>query len=215
MSSSENLSFRFACIYNYNTNLSTEQAKRSQIVVNRLKSGRLEGLIEAWQKNDLLAKHSFLKDFLSDDSVLVPAPNSHLYREDSLWTAREICKVLLQGLLAKEVITCIKRTSPIRRSSQYKTAQERPSVTEHISSLTVDNLAICPREIIIVDDVLTLGRTTVACAIKFKEICPNTDIKILAISRTKNLEPFINSLNPEQGTINYNVSSEKTSISNH
>lgn len=60
-------------------------------------------------------------------------------------------------------------------------------------------------QITLIDDVVTLGRTSYACAQKLHETCPDMKIKLFALMRTKGLTPDIDVfIEPSVNAITYN-----------
>ncbi|CEN39018.1 hypothetical protein [Capnocytophaga cynodegmi] len=76
-----------------------------------------------------------------------------------------LAECLVSNGLGNVVYECIQRIVPIPKSSSQYTAETRNSVQTHLQSLKVESMMIAEPTLIIIDDVLTLGRTTMACAI--------------------------------------------------
>jgi len=113
---------------------------------------------------------------------------------------------------AKEVMPCIERVNPVRKSSFQTNADSRPSVEEHYDSLSVTPVLLEPDQITLIDDVLTLGRTTLACVQRLNETFPKTEIRIFALVRTQSLIPNIEKIiDPSFGVISYSSATGKTS----
>lgn len=100
-------------------------------------------------------------------------------------------KILAEGLMShgigSSVFESLQRTVAIQKSSSQYTAELRNSVQTHLDSIQATPLFIPEPTIIIIDDVLTLGRTAMASAMKMKEIYPEKEIKIFSPFRTRSL----------------------------
>ncbi|HMG66396.1 MAG TPA: hypothetical protein VK588_01880, partial [Chitinophagaceae bacterium] len=125
-----------------------------------------------------------------------------------LWPALEICK-LLASLQLGAIAPCLIRTEAIRKSSLYYSADKRPSVQEQYDSMSVENY-VPTENITLIDDVLTLGRTSIAGASRLAEKFPNATIRVFALIRTMGFVPDVdNILNVQIGTITFNDFSGK------
>lgn len=90
-------------------------------------------------------------------------------------------------------------------------AEFRPSVLEHYESLMVIKELTSPSQITLVDDVLTLGRMSYACAWRLHEIYPTTPIRLFSIFRTQGFIPDIEKLvDPQFDRITFNRNTGKT-----
>lgn len=128
--------------------------------------------------------NDFVDKFLNRDSMLVPAPSSSkLIDERALWTSREIANGLYDSGFGSKVLSCIERRVSIR--SSHKSGYDRPSVSEHLSTLRVEPDLFKPRSITLIDDVVTRGSTAYACFIKLREAYPEIPIRLFAIMRTQ------------------------------
>jgi hypothetical protein len=99
---------------------------------------------------------------------------------------------------------------------------ERPTVQQHFTSFAVIPSAVAPEpvapeptssestgpeptEIILIDDVVTKGRTLVAAAIRLQLTFPQTRIRAFALIRTLGLVPDVESVfDPCRGEIRWN-----------
>jgi hypoxanthine phosphoribosyltransferase len=61
-----------------------------------------------------------------------------------------------------------------------------------------------PRRIVLVDDVITKGRTILAAAAKLQQVLPHTDIRAFALVRTMGFLPDVTRfLEPCQGVVRW------------
>ncbi|XOV92225.1 MAG: hypothetical protein ACFHWX_18700 [Bacteroidota bacterium] len=106
----------------------------------------------------------------------------------------------------------LKRTKAIPKSSSRSSSAERNSVQNHIDSLAVNPSTDNFTNITLVDDVVTQGRTSMACAIVlnryFTSVNKAIDIKLFSVFQTKSFEDAELSelVNIHQGIIHYYVS---------
>lgn len=123
-----------------------------------------------------------------DNSVLVPIPRSTPTVEGAVFPSNVIAKTLVRNGLGNSVSACLKRMVAIPKSSGQYSAETRNSVQTHLDSLLVEPELIMEPNLILIDDVLTLGRTAMASAIKLHEAFPEKSIKIFCPFRTRGFE---------------------------
>lgn len=153
-----------------------------------------------------------LLDLLNTDRILVPIPRSGLLKEDTIWPSYIIADELHTKGFGKSLETILSRHKPLIRSSQQMGADNRPSVQEQIDSLLVEEELFLHNKITLIDDVMTLGRTSYACAQKIHEAYPDADIALFAVVRTQGFKDNIEAIfDPSLGTISYNDNTGRTS----
>ncbi|TSE03043.1 phosphoribosyltransferase [Aquimarina algiphila] len=153
-----------------------------------------------------------LSDFFGDNCVLVPVPRSSPISEETLWPTKVIAEGLVNNGIGNEVVTCLKRVTAVPKSSFQDGATTRPSVQQHYESLDVEAVMINSDQIILIDDVLTLGRTAMACASILKERFPNVEIKMFGMMRTRSFKDNNILIDPKVGTMRYNNYSGKVQM---
>lgn len=207
-------SIPFATFCNYSPRGGSELSRKSQKICGLIKNGNPQMILKTIpiiKSEDCEALHPFL----SDDTTLVPIPRSSLLVENGLWPTKVIADVFVENGLGSEVLPCLVRTTAVAKSSSTSSADQRPSVQTHFDSLTVNANLLAPQKITLIDDVLTLGRTSLACASKLKEAFPDAEIRMFAMMRTRGFIPNIENLvDPQVGNITYNSYSGKTSLPN-
>jgi pyrimidine operon attenuation protein/uracil phosphoribosyltransferase len=77
-------------------------------------------------------------------------------------------------------------------------------VQQHVESLAITSLAGPRERLVVVDDVITKGRTIFAVAGRLHEAFPNADIRAFALVRTLGLLPNVaHFLAPCQGVVRW------------
>ncbi|SFN42600.1 hypothetical protein SAMN05421594_2744 [Chryseobacterium oleae] len=140
-------------------------------------------------KLDLQIIYHYLKEnnlhTYFEDTTLVPVPRSSPQVDGAVYPSLIIAENLVKNGIGNSVTDCLSRTEAIAKSSSKFSADQRNSVSTHLNSLKVKPLIISEPTIIIVDDILTLGRTAYASALLLKETYPDKEIKIFCPMRTR------------------------------
>lgn len=193
-------SYEYGTFANYSPRGSSELSKRSRSTCGAVKAGRVDIIASAIPhlKNP---KANILQSFLGPDVTLVPVPRSAPLPEGALWPAKVICDVLHEYGFGQEVQAYLKRTKAVPRSSNSPAA-ERPLVPVHMGSIEAERPFFVPDKITIVDDVLTMGRTSFSCAELLRAVCPKAEIRIFAMIRTQGLQDDIQKIvDPATGIV--------------
>lgn len=105
--------------------------------------------------------------------------------------------------LAGTVWLGLQRTFAVRKSATALTG-ERPTVHEHYESFSVIRAPAPIRRIVLIDDVITKGRTLLAAAARLQGQFPHADIRAFALIRTMGFERRVEHLiEPCQGVIRW------------
>jgi predicted amidophosphoribosyltransferase len=154
-------------------------------------------------------KSAIFNDFFGENVVLVPAPSSSLLVSGGLWASKLIAEELVKVGLAQIVIPYLQRAYAIQKSSGSPQGN-RPTVQDQYNSLAVNQVEVfSPERITIVDDVLTKGRTSFACALRLSEFFPDSEIRVFAPIRTQGLTNDITQfIEPATGNITFDGHSD-------
>lgn len=193
-------SYEYGTFANYSPRGTSELSRRSRGTCGAIKAGRID-IIDSAIPHLKSDKAAVLRPFLGPDVTLVPVPRSSPLPDGALWPAKVICDVLYGHGLGAEVQPYLERVKAIPRSSNSPAAQ-RPLVSDHIGSIQAQKPLFMPSRITLVDDVLTMGRTTYACAELMRQVCPDAEIRIFAMIRTQGLQEEIEAIvDPANGII--------------
>lgn len=115
-------------------------------------------------------------------AVLVPVPGSSTTR-DAPWPALQLAIALSEVGFGLPVWIGLRRDFAVRKSARAPSGL-RPSVAQHFESFSVAPLTLPIRRLVLVDDVVTKGRTLLAAAARLRTELPCTDIRAFALLRT-------------------------------
>jgi len=123
-----------------------------------------------------------LAALFASDAVLVPVPGS-AETGNAQWAAAQLA-IALRGVgLANRVWLGLWREIAVRKSATAPSIA-RPTVREHFESFRVMRFGMEIRRIVLIDDVVTKGRTLLAAAARLQSELPNADIRAFALIRT-------------------------------
>ena len=149
-----------------------------------------------------ITRHEILAGLFNHTTWLVPVPGSTL-RSDSVWAAERLATALHGVGLGKGVWTGLYRAHEVRKSATALSGH-RPTVRQHYESFALTRTDPPPSRLLLIDDVITRGRTTFAAALRLQEALPSADIRAFALVRTMGLLPNVTHfLEPCQGVIHW------------
>ena len=127
-------------------------------------------------------------EFFSSNPTLVPLPKSSRMRSGDLWVPRRIANALFRIGLGNEVAEYLIRDQALPKSA-FSTSAERPTVAQHYNSLGVQKRLPEPKEILLIDDVITRGATILGAANRLADVFPQAQIRAFAAMRAMS-RPF-------------------------
>ena len=202
----------FCSLLSYSPRGTSDSEKRSRTMMRYLKT---DTVLRLSSKSTTILTSSFISerikeniiilpfaDFFKTNPILIPIPRSSLTYSQSLWVPQRLANALVKREIGKEVVECLKRVIPLSKSAT-SLAEDRPKAAQHYASLEVKEIfSEPPKEILLVDDIVTRGATIFGAANKLTDVFPQTRIRAFAAMRT--ISPplvFQNTYNPCVGTI--------------
>lgn len=185
--------------------------EQTRKIRNYVKNGRKDIIIKAVSL-DIEGK-SLITHYIGTDSLLVPIPRSSPITNGFVWPSLEICIALKELGLGKEVAQILQRDYKVKKSSLSTSAEDRLSVDEHFKSMSINtNLLFQPETVVLVDDVVTQGRTLMAVYRHVNNIFPESCIKSFTPIRSLFASaPYNKTFDPHISRIEY-FSSGKTFV---
>jgi predicted amidophosphoribosyltransferase len=117
-------------------------------------------------------------------TLLVPIPRSTPWDGEALWPALELAVALRDVGLALPVWTGLQREFGVQKSATAPNGR-RPSVEQHYESFSVASSTAPLHRLLLVDDIITKGRTLLAAAARLQAEMPHADIRAFALVRTQ------------------------------
>ena len=195
----------FSSLLTYSPRGNLTEHFRSRTVMRNLKNDEVlqsgvlmsENIARAIKRG--LKNYPF-KDYFSQNTILIPVPKSSLLKKDMLWVPQRITSALANIDLGRNE-ECLYRDIPLPKSST-SLASNRPKAFQHYDSMKVRKLLFDPKEILLVDDVITRGATVLGAVNKIADAFPNARIRAFVVMRTiSNPEEFSEIVQPCVGTI--------------
>jgi hypothetical protein len=183
----------FSSCYGYSPRAHGWVAEASRQLCDRVKScdslwlPRYAGFVYRTSLGD---RH--LAALFAPGTVLVPAPGSDRSGE-APWTALRLAVALSEVGFALPVWTGLRRRYTVTKSATAPSAG-RPTVDQHYDSFQVIPPVGPVGRIVVIDDVITKGRTLLAAAARLRSELPFADVRGFALIRTRGFVDHIEHL---------------------
>jgi predicted amidophosphoribosyltransferase len=128
-------------------------------------------------------EHHRFVGYFDATTVLIPVPGCQPQLTGIASNTEYLSAALIEAGLGERVWNGLRRTMAVPKSATAA-GGERPSVQRHYESFAVACDAGVPSQILLVDDVVTKGRTLLAAAARLQEAFPQTPIRSFAFLRT-------------------------------
>jgi predicted amidophosphoribosyltransferase len=134
---------------------------------------RVHQQIEPWEK---------LAGFFRSDDLLVPVPGSSPIRRGA-WAAADLAFALAHEGMGGTVWQGLRRVLAVPKSATAAPGG-RPTVSRHYHSFCMERPSVVPGGVVLIDDVVTKGRTLLAAAVRVRETLPGARVRAFALLRT-------------------------------
>jgi hypothetical protein len=194
----------YASCYVYSPAGSGAVCERSRLLRALLKAGDAGFMLKyALRVRQQATDSSLLTGFFGTRDILVPVPGSAPSAAGGLWAAKHLAVALVNEGLGGAAWSGLRRVRAVRKSATAPPG-ERPTVNLHYESFFIERPAIAPERIVLIDDVVTKGRTLLAAATRVNEAFPCAQIRAFALVRTMGLVPGVQQLlDPCKGEIRW------------
>jgi hypothetical protein len=194
----------YASCYVYSPGGAGAVCERSRLLRALLKAGDAGFMLKyALRVHQQATDSPLLEGFFGTADVLVPVPGSARSVTGGSWVAKRLAAALVNEGLGGAAWPGLRRIRAVRKSATSAPG-ERPTVNLHYESFLVERTAIPPERIVLIDDVVTKGRTLLAAASRVHEAFPCAQIRAFALVRTMGLIPRVQQLlDPCKGEIRW------------
>lgn len=121
-------------------------------------------------------------DFFDQNPWLVPIPRSSQQDQDALWVPREIA-IAMQSLGLGQSVECLWRQFPVP-TSHTGPAANRDALQHYKSMAVKPTMPPPPLRIVLVDEIITSGATSLGAVNRIKEAFPEAHVRVFAVMRT-------------------------------
>jgi hypothetical protein len=190
-----------------------EEVELARRIVLNVKACRIGFLNRFYNEIMTNEDKELLREFISPKSVLIPLPKSAPLVDGAQWPPREICRFFMSKGYGDSVFPLLHRVKKVPKAAFQVNAEERPTVQQHFESIKIVAGQFFPAgisEIILVDDVVTQGRTGYACFQRISNEFPDLPIKLFSLVRTTTFHEITKCVLPRLTEIRYNAGSGKT-----
>jgi hypothetical protein len=194
----------FASCYVYSPTGLGAVCERSRLLRALLKAGDANFIRKyACRVRQQAEDSTQLAGFFGAADVLVPVPGSTPYIAGNLWAAEHLAVALLNAGLGGAAWCGLRRVRAVRKSATAAPGT-RPTVSVHYESFALERPPKAPERIVLIDDVVTKGRTLLAAASRVHETLPSSQIRAFALLRTLGLISGVQQLlDPCKGVIRW------------
>jgi hypothetical protein len=180
----------YASCYVYSPSGIGAVCERSRLLCALLKAGDARYIFKyAMRVHQQTLESAPLAGFFCSTDVFVPVPRS-VPGSCGTWAAADLSHALVQEGLGAMTWPGLRRTSAVRKSATAAPG-ERPSVALHYASFSLDRPPVIPASVVLIDDVITRGRTLLAAASRLREAFPGIKVRAFALVRTMGQLPGV------------------------
>jgi hypothetical protein len=194
----------YASCYVYSPTGTGAVCERSRLMRALLKAGDASFMLKyAVRVRQQVAESPPLAGFFGTSDVLVPVPGCAPSMRGGVWAAKHLAVALVNEGLGVAAWSGLRRVRAVRKSATAAPG-ERPTVNLHYESFLIEEPATPLERIVLIDDVITKGRTLLAAASRIHDAFPGAQIRAFALVRTMGLTPGVEQLlDPCKGEIRW------------
>ncbi len=193
----------FASCYVYSPTGTGAACRRSRFLRAVTKEGNPDFILKCAQRvRQQAAESGELWGFFDSRDILVPIPRCVPDCRE-LWPAEQLATALVDAGIGGATWPGLRRVHAVRKSATAAVGR-RPTVNSHYESFLLEHPAKPVERIVLIDDVVTRGRTFLAAACRIREVIPRAQVRAFALVRTMGMVTSIEQLlEPCKGEIRW------------
>jgi hypothetical protein len=174
----------FASCYVYSPGGAGRASERSRLLCTLLKSADMHFMERyASRVREEMATNESLAEHLDASPVWVPVPGNAPAAPGARPVSEHLALALLRAGVGGNLWTGLCRRRAVRKSAT-SCPGKRPTVAAHFDSFEVERDLPPPARVVLLDDVITKGRTLMAAAMRLNDAFPDIEIRAFAMLRT-------------------------------
>jgi hypothetical protein len=127
--------------------------------------------------------------FFPTTAILIPVPGSSQSAWGGATPSGRLAVALRRHGLGRRIWFGLRRVRTVRKSATAALGA-RPSVQTHFDTMAVEQMHVPgASHVVLIDDVVTKGRTLLAASLRLREVFPRADIRAFALLRTMGYSP--------------------------
>jgi predicted amidophosphoribosyltransferase len=186
----------FASCYVYSPCGACATSERSRFLCALIKAGDARMILKYATRVRQQASHSPpLAGFFSSTDVLIPVPGSEPRDKGFGSITDHLAAAFVREGLGRRAWAGLQRVRAVPKSATAAPGG-RPTVGTHFDTFAVEHTDAIPgsAQIVLIDDVITRGRTLLAAAMRLHEAFPLAHIRAFALLRTMGFTPDVDRL---------------------
>jgi hypothetical protein len=190
-----------------------EAVRVANEIVGRVKKSRIQFLEEYFSSKISPEHRQQLSDFIPATATLVPLPKSAPLLPNSVWPGNDICQFMVDHGWGRDIQPLIRRATAVPKAAFQAHAEDRPTVQVHFNSMDLDDACVFQQDVqefVLIDDVVTQGRTAYAAFLKLQTQFPHIPVKLFALIRSDSFKKIEHWCDPASSEIKYYPASGKT-----
>lgn len=177
----------FGSCYAYTNAGRSRVARNARAYCARVKAGHAEAIAGGARRvHQLIGDQTPIASIFGAGVTLVPTPGSSPRDPDSPWVSEDIAQALHAAGVGVAVARLLRRQQAVAKSA-FAMPGERPSVDQHYLTMRVSRVMPPTSALVLIDDVVTRGRTLLAAASRLAQAYPEATIQAFALIRYRGL----------------------------